>query len=90
LLLVKVSTGRTACHKAAVKGHTEVIETLWEWAKRDLTPDEVKNNLLLGKEYTERTAWHLAERLSYIRQLLKLWEWAKQELTTEELHNSFC
>jgi len=72
--------GRNIWHNAAVEGHIEVLETLWEWAKEELTPDELKNNLLLGKDYKERTAWQLAARLGYVNKLQDLWEWAKQEL----------
>jgi hypothetical protein len=34
--------GRTAWHNAAVEGRTDVLETLWEWAEKELTPDELK------------------------------------------------
>jgi len=81
--------GRTAWHNETDKGHKEVLETVWEWAKEKLTSDELKNNLLLGKDYEKRTAWQRAARMGKIKELLKLWEWAKQELTTEELHNRF-
>jgi len=50
LLLDTDSEGRTAWHKAAVEGHIEVPETLWEWARKDLTPAVLKNNLFLSND----------------------------------------
>ena len=82
MLLDEDSMGRTAWHNAVDQGHIEELQTQWEWAKEDLTTNELNRNLFLGKDYKEMTAWHLAARLSYISELLNLWEWAKQELTT--------
>ena len=42
LLLDEDSMGRTAWHNAVDQGHIAELETLWEWAKEDLTPNTLK------------------------------------------------
>jgi len=43
-----------------VRGNSEIFQTLYEWAKENPTPEEIKNNLLLGTDKNGTTAWHIA------------------------------
>jgi ankyrin repeat protein len=58
LLLVTDSNGQTVLHVAASYGKLVEMKKLWEWAKEDLTTDEIKNNLLLDTDSNGQTAWH--------------------------------
>jgi hypothetical protein len=42
---------QTAWHKATKCGHVEVLEKIWDWAKKpQLKPEELTNELLLSKD----------------------------------------
>jgi hypothetical protein len=48
--LSKDSYNETAWHKAAKRGHVEVLKKLWDWAKElQLKPEKLRNELLLTK-----------------------------------------
>jgi hypothetical protein len=51
---------------------------LWEWAKKILTPEELKNKLLLAKDKLDRTAWNAAAQEGRREVLNKLLEWDKE------------
>jgi hypothetical protein len=36
------------------------MQKLWEWAKENLTTEEIKNNLLLATDSDGKTAWDVA------------------------------
>jgi len=60
LLLGTDKYGRTAWHRAAKRGNSEILQKLCEWAKENLTPEEINNELLLGIDKEGMTAWHSA------------------------------
>jgi len=77
----------TALQRAAQEGKTEVFLKLWDWTKEELTPQEIKNEVLLAKDEKERTVWHMAANTGNAELLENLWKWAGEKLTTEELNN---
>jgi hypothetical protein len=36
------------------------LDVLWEWGKRELTTEELSNNLLLAKDNKQINAWSVA------------------------------
>ena len=56
---------------AAKKGQLEVLKTLWEWAKRVLTQENLKN-MFLAIDLFQRTAWHMGAENGQIELLHKL------------------
>jgi len=75
---------------ATEKGQLDVVlQALWEWAKKVLTPEELNSNMFLKKDGDERTAWHMVSEKGQIELLHKLWEWGKEILTPEELNKMF-
>jgi len=78
LLLGTDQYGTTAWHIAAERGNSEVIQKLWEWAKENLTTEEINNKLLLMTDEEGKTAWHIAAKRGNSEILQKEWEWAKK------------
>jgi hypothetical protein len=78
MLLAKDYMRRTAWHVAAEAGHIEGIANLWIWAKKNLTPRELKSEFLLGHDKRLRTAWHQAAKRGRLQMLVKLRDWAKE------------
>jgi hypothetical protein len=74
---------------AAENGHVEVIQKLWNLAiELQLTPEELKNGMLLSKGRFDQTAWHMAADNGHVEVIQKLWDLAKElELTPKELRN---
>jgi len=60
LLLGTEKYGRTDWYIAGTRGNSEILQKLWEWAKENLTPEEINNELLLGTDKHGTTAWHIA------------------------------
>jgi hypothetical protein len=87
-LLAKDHIGQTAFHVVAVRGNTEVLKEIWEWAKDDLMTEELNEKLLLAKEKCGVTAWQSAAIRGKIHLLMQLWEFVKEELSTDELKNN--
>jgi ankyrin repeat protein len=81
------SSDKTAWHLAAEADNLEVLQQLCEWAEEVLTPEELKNKLLLSTTQHGKTAWHYASLWGKLKALQKLWEWGQETLTTEELNN---
>jgi hypothetical protein len=54
LLLATDNMGKTAWHVAAENGQLDLLHIIWEWAKENLTTDEMNNKLLLATENRER------------------------------------
>jgi ankyrin repeat protein len=78
MFLLKDNSNRTTLQIAAIKGHIEVLEKMWEWAKdMQLNPDEIRNEVLLSKYYLNHTPWHTAAEGGKVEALGKLWDWAK-------------
>jgi ankyrin repeat protein len=65
------------------------MQNLWDWAKRNLTTEEIKSNLLLATDSNGETAWHVAASYNKLDVMQKLWEWAEENVTTEEV-NLIC
>ena len=60
-MLSKEKVNKTAWQKAAERGHTELLEKLWDRAKElQLNPEELRNELLLSKDEFKETGWHKA------------------------------
>jgi len=47
---------------AAKWGNLQVLKKMWEWAEKNLTTEEINNNLLLAIDKKGRTAWHVAAK----------------------------
>jgi len=45
----------TARHMASENGKMELLHKLWQWAKKELTQEELKN-MFVAKDVDERTA----------------------------------
>jgi hypothetical protein len=88
LLLDQNYVRNTAWHVAAQRGQIEVLKSLWEWAKKVLTNDEL-NNMFLAKDEYQMTTWKMVAEKGQIEVLHKLYEWAKKLLTKDELNNMF-
>jgi endo-1,4-beta-D-glucanase Y len=71
----------------ALIGHLDVLQKIWEWAKRNLTKEETKNKLLLAADKRGNTVWHVAAERGNLAVIEKLWEWAEENLTKEEIKN---
>ena len=85
----KDRVNKTAWQKAAERGHIELLEKLWDWAKElQLNPEELRNELLLLKDKVNKTAWHKAAKRGHVEVLKKMLDWAKElQLNPEELRN---
>jgi len=83
LLLAQDNDKPTAWHVAAECGNLELLQMLWELAKKKLTPEDLNNKLLLAKDVRRQTAWHVAAEQSNLELLQKLWDWAKEVLTAD-------
>jgi hypothetical protein len=69
----------------ALEGELDLMQKLWEWAKENLTKEEIKNNLLLHTDSDGKTAWHVVARYGEVGVMEKIWESAKYDLTIEEI-----
>ena len=87
MLLGTDKDGTTAWHCAARWGNSEILIKVLEWAKQNLTKEEINNKLLLGTDEDGITAWHYAAWRGNSEILQKLWVWAKENLTREEINN---
>jgi hypothetical protein len=54
-LLTQDKDGKTALHLAARAGRAEI----WEWAKKELKPEELKNKFILPKSRMQVTSYHV-------------------------------
>ena len=50
MLLGTNKNGTTAWHYAAKWGNSEILQNVWEWAKENLTKEEINDKLLLGTD----------------------------------------
>jgi len=62
---------------AAGNGEARSLQNIWDWAKENLTTEELNNNLLLVKNKWLRTAWHVAAKEGNLDILKKMREWTK-------------
>jgi len=75
----------SAWHYVFIWGNSEILQKLWEWAKGNLTKEEINDKSLLGTEKGGTTPWHYATRMDNSEVFRKVWEWAKENLTKEEI-----
>ena len=66
--------GSTVWHLAAMGGHIELLQKLWDWAKENLTVEKINNKLLLGTDNKGWTAWQWAAEGGHFETLQMLWE----------------
>ena len=86
-MLAKDERKMTAWHVAADCGNITLLQTIWEWAKQELTAEELKNSFLLAKDDREQTAFELTAEKGNTEVLETLHKWDVEELTPEELNN---
>jgi hypothetical protein len=72
---------------AAKRGELDVLQKIWEWAKENVTKEEINNKLLLATDICGKTIFHTVARRTYFHVILEVWEWAKENLTKEEINN---
>jgi len=58
---------------AAEEGKQDVLQKTCEWAKGNLTTEEIKIHLLLDTEKRESTFWHEAPNKGRLDILQKIW-----------------
>jgi len=78
LLLGTVKDEMSAWHYAVEGANSEILQKLYEWAKENLTKEEINNKLLLGTDKHGMTAWHYAAIWGNTEILQNVWEWAKK------------
>jgi hypothetical protein len=68
----------TAWQLAAERGNWQSIEKMWEWAKAELSTDDLNNQLLLATDDREQTVLHYATLCD--KQLLigRMRKWVKE------------
>jgi endo-1,4-beta-D-glucanase Y len=59
---------------AAEAGTLDVLQLIWDLAKKNLTREEINNKLLLATDYMNRTAWHVAAEGGKQGLLQIIWE----------------
>jgi ankyrin repeat protein len=84
-MLKKGKDRQTAWHVALRRGKVEVLDRLWEWAKKVLNRDELNNKLLLARDEREKTVLHHAIFSENVQILERVWKWANEQLTPEKL-----
>lgn len=77
-MLAKNRKQQTAFHLAAEDGKTDALEKVWEWAKDNLTQEELHNKLLLAKDLQGQTSLHMAAEEGHTEVIVKVCEWAKE------------
>ena len=60
------------------------MQEIWEWAKKNLTTEEIINKLLF-KDGMKLNFWNLFVQWRKLHLLHGIWEWTKENLTTEEI-----
>ena len=59
-------------------GQFKSIQKLWEWAKENLTIEEINDKFLLGTENAGKTVWHLAAMGDNLDILQNYGSWLKR------------
>jgi hypothetical protein len=75
LLLHTDELGETAWQVAAKYGELDLLQKIWEWAKRNMETGEIKNNLLLDTRGKLETVWQVAARRDKLELFQNIWEW---------------
>jgi hypothetical protein len=76
---------RTVCHVAAKGGQLELLQKIRDWAKQNLTAEDIRNKLLLATDNKGNTAWQVAAGLNKVAIMEELRDWANEYLATEEI-----
>ena len=63
------------------------IIKLWEWAKENLTIEEINKKLSFGTDNEGRTVWQLAAERGQLETTQKLWERSKNNVTIDDISN---
>jgi endo-1,4-beta-D-glucanase Y len=66
----------------------EECQEIFNWAKENLTREEV-NPLLLATDNNGRTLFHMEIRYRKVEECKKIFNWAKENLTREEVNKLF-
>jgi len=74
--LAKDDRKMTAWHMAADCDNIEFLQTIWEWAKQELTVEELRKSLLLAKDDREQPAFEVAAEKGNTKVLEILHQWA--------------
>jgi hypothetical protein len=69
-------------------GKTEALEKIWEWAKAEMSTEDLNNKLLLAKDDRKQTVWYYASLWDNLQLLERIWEWAQEQQTREDVNNS--
>jgi len=89
MLLAKDCDGRTAWHMTTERGDVELLEKLWDCAKKlQLKAEDLRNEMLLSKDKSGQTTWHIAASRGHVELLQKMWNCAKElQLKPDELRD---
>jgi len=60
MLLRRDNSGRNAWNNEVYWCELDVMQKIWEWAKKRLRTVEKKNEMLLRTDIEGRNVWHLA------------------------------
>ena len=82
-MLTRDNLRKTAWNVATKRVKVEVLDKLWEWAKKLLNTDKLNNKLLLAKDDEENAILHNTLFTINVKILERLWKWAKEQLTPE-------
>ena len=86
LLLAQGKGGKTSWHVAVEEAHRDVLEKLWECAKKVLNRDQLNINFLLNKGDAKMTALHQATFSGNVEILERIWKWANEQMSKEEVN----
>jgi len=73
----------TAWQLAAELGKTEPLEKIWEWAKAELSTEELNNKLLLAKVDIKQTVWDYISLWDKVQLLGRIWKWVQEKITPQ-------
>jgi hypothetical protein len=71
--------GNTAWHVAAKGGKLQVLQKMWEWAKKKLTTEEISNIMLLETDNLGCTVWQVAANEGKLKLLHEVLDWAEDQ-----------
>ena len=84
-MLAKEDRKGTAWQVAAQWGKMKSLEKIWEWAKAELSTEDLNNKLSLAKDDIKQTVRHYASVWDKLQLLGRIWKWAQEQLTSQEL-----
>jgi endo-1,4-beta-D-glucanase Y len=77
--------GMTARHVAAKKGNLDMFRKIWDFVKKKLTTEEIKNKVLLAADVKGKTVLHMAAKGGKLELLQEILDWAEENLTSKEI-----